>query len=131
MKKATLILVLLFSFSVSKAQVIDTLVKSITAVRINPVKASFQDTINSMFLGAYSVSDNLSSSATFYWCLLQPVKDSTGAIIGAGKKTAEGNYTMSGEDYTKWCSTEPCSTWPFTLIAQAYGLTFPAITNKK
>jgi hypothetical protein len=131
MKKATLILALVLSFSVSKAQVIDTLVKSITAVRITPVKASFQDTVNSVFLGAYVVSDNLSSSATFYWCLLQPTTDSTGAIIGAGKKTSEGNFTMSGDDYTKWCSTEPCSTWPFTLIAQAYGLTFPASTNKK
>ena len=132
MKKAIFIFALCFATSLTFAQQIDTLVKSPTSVRINPVKASFQDTVNSVFLGAYVVSDNLKNSATFYWCLMLPVKDSAGVIIGAGAKTAEGNYTMTPEQYTAWCQTpSSCETYPFTVIAQAYGLTFPSVTSKK
>lgn len=132
MKRIILALVLVLSLSVSKAQVIDTLVKSPTSVRINAVKASFQDTANSVFLGAYAISDNLKNSATFYWQLMLPRKDSAGVIIGAGAVTASGNYTMTPEQYSQWCITpENCSTYPFTVIAQAYGLTFPSISNKK
>jgi len=131
MKNLT-ILVLAFILSYTlKAQtpVIDTLSKGIVAVRINPVKASFQDTANSVFLGAYVVSDNLKNSATFYWQLMLPVKDSLGAVIGVGRATSQGNYTMTPEQYAVWCHPEDCETWPFTVIAQAYGLTFPAVSN--
>jgi len=131
MKNLT-ILVLAFILSYTlKAQtpVIDTLSKGIVAVRINPVKASFQDTANSVFLGAYVVSDNLKNSATFYWQLMLPVKDSLGAVIGVGRVTNQGNYTMTPEQYAVWCHPEDCETWPFTVIAQAYGLTFPAVSN--
>lgn len=129
-KLITLTLILVLSFT-AKAQtpVIDTAVKQITAVRITPVKASFQDTALSTFLGAYVVSDNLKNSATFYWALLLPVKDSSGAIIGAGQVTNQGNYTMSAEQYALWCHPEPCDTYPFSVIAQAYGLTFPTVNN--
>jgi hypothetical protein len=131
MKNLT-ILVLAFILSYTlKAQtpVIDTLSKGIVAVRINPVKASFQDTANSVFLGAYVVSDNLKNSATFYWQLMLPVKDSSGTVIGVGRATSQGNYTMTPEQYAVWCHPEDCETWPFTVIAQAYGLTFPAVSN--
>ena len=132
MKRLFLILVIAVSFSLSsKAQTIDTLVKGIAAVRINPVKASFQDTANSVFLGAYAISDNLKNSATFYWQLMLAKKDSAGVIIGAGPVTASGNYTMTAEQYATWCHENPCDTYPFTVIAQAYGLTFPTETKKK
>ena len=120
-KLITLILILALSFT-AKAQtpVIDTAVKQITAVRITPVKASFQDTALSTFLGAYAISDNLKNSATFYWCLMLPVKDSSGAIIGAAGITNQGNYTMSAEQYSQWCATPSnCATYPFSVIAQA------------
>ena len=126
MKKLTLILALCFAASFGYAQTIDTLVKNIAAVRINPVKASFQDTVNSVYLGAYSISDNLKNSATFYWCLMVPTKDSTGAITGAGRVTTQGNYTMTAEQYAQWCNEKPCDTWPFTCLAQFLGLTFPS-----
>ena len=131
MKNLT-ILVMAFILSYTlKAQtpVIDTLSKGIVAVRINPVKASFQDTANSVFLGAYVVSDNLKNSATFYWQLMLPVKDSSGVVIGVGRTTSQGNYTMTPEQYAVWCHPEDCETWPFTVIAQAYGLTFPPVSN--
>lgn len=131
MKKTTLTLALLVLAFVIKAQtpVIDTLSKGIVAVRINPVKASFQDTANSVFLGAYVVSDNLKNSATFYWSLMLPLKDSTGTIIGVGPVTNSGNYTMTPEQYALWCHPEDCNTFPFLCIGQAYGLTFPTITS--
>ena len=125
MKRTILALLLVLTFSVGKAQVIDTLVKSPTSVRINPVKASFQDTANSVFLGAYVISDNLKNSATFYWQLMLPRLDSAGVVIGAGAVTASGNYTMSAEQYAVWCHEGACDTYPFYCIAQAYGLTFP------
>lgn len=131
MKRIILAVVLVLSFSLVKAQTIDTLVKSPTSVRINPVKATFNDTANSVFLGAYVISDNLKNSATFYWQLMLPKKDSAGVIIGAGAVTASGNYTMTAEQYAVWCHEEPCDTYPFTVIAQAYGLTFPASSSKK
>ena len=130
------IAILALSFTV-KAQtpVIDTLSKGIVAVRINAVKASFQDTANSVFLGAYVVADNLKNSATFYWQLMLPIKDSTGAVVGVGRATNSGNYTMTPEQYALWCHPEDCETFPFTCIAQAYGLTFPPVptgsSNKK
>ena len=132
MKKHILTLAILAFSLGAKAQTIDTLSKGITAVRINPVKASFQDTANSVFLGAYVVADNLKNSATFYWQLMLPIKDSSGAIIGAGAVTSSGNYTMTATQYAAWCHPEDCNTWPFTCIGQAYGLTFPTVsTNKK
>lgn len=131
MKRIILAVVLVMSLSFAKAQTIDTLVKSPTSVRINPVKAAFNDTANSVFLGAYAISDNLKNSATFYWQLMLPKKDSAGVIIGAGAVTASGNYTMTAEQYAVWCHEEPCDTYPFTVIAQAYGLTFPASSSKK
>lgn len=131
MKQLFLAIVLVaFSF-IAKAQtpVIDTLSKGIVAVRIDPVKASFQDTANSVFLGAYVVADNLKNSATFYWVLMLPLKDSSGAIIGTGATTSQGNYTMTPAQYALWCHPEDCETFPFLCIGQAYGLTFPPIPS--
>ena len=131
MKKLTVLLAFFAFLGSANAQTIDTLVKSPTSVRINPVKATFNDTANSVFLGAYAISDNLKNSATFYWQLMLAKKDSAGVIIGAGPVTASGNYTMTAEQYATWCHENPCDTYPFTVIAQAYGLTFPTETKKK
>ena len=131
MKKLTVLLAFFAFLGSANAQTIDTLVKSPTSVRINPIKAAFNDTANSVFLGAYAISDNLKNSATFYWQLMLPKLDSAGVIIGAGPITATGNYTMTSEQYATWCHENPCDTYPFTCIAQAYGLTFPTETKRK
>ena len=106
MKKLTVLLAFFAFLGSANAQTIDTLVKSPTSVRINPVKATFNDTANSVFLGAYAISDNLKNSATFYWQLMLPKTDSLGVIIGAGAVTASGNFTMSAEQYNLWCHPE-------------------------
>jgi hypothetical protein len=45
-------------------------------------------------LDAIIINDNLSSSCTFYWMLKEDGE--------AGQVLADGNATMSGEDYDGW-----------------------------
>ncbi len=135
MKKTILSLVLCLATSLTFAQtpVIDTTIKNIAVVRINPVKASFQDTALSVFLACYVINDNLKNQAIFNWALYLPAKDTSGAIVGLGPITNQGNYTMTPEQYALWCHPEDCNTYPFLVIGQAYGLTFPPLpsTQKK
>jgi hypothetical protein len=47
-------------------------------------------------LDAIIINDNLSSSCTFYWMLKEDLDDEVGQTL------ADGNITMSGEDYDNW-----------------------------
>jgi hypothetical protein len=52
-------------------------------------------------LDAIIINDNMSSSCTFYWTLKEAdtiVEDQT----ITGENLADGNVTMSGEDYELW-----------------------------
>jgi hypothetical protein len=52
-------------------------------------------------LDAIIINDNMSSSCTFYWMLKEAdtiVEDQT----ITGENLADGNVTMSGEDYELW-----------------------------
>lgn len=52
-------------------------------------------------LDAIIINDNMSSSCTFYWMLKEAdtiVEDQT----ITGENLADGNVTMSGEDYQLW-----------------------------
>jgi len=52
-------------------------------------------------LDAIIINDNMSSSCTFYWILKEAdtiVEDQT----ITGENLADGNVTMSGEDYELW-----------------------------
>ena len=48
-------------------------------------------------LDAYIINDNLSTSCTFYWMLKEADQEEQ-----AGQVLADGNVTMSGEDYDNW-----------------------------
>lgn len=48
-------------------------------------------------LNAYAVNVSLGTSATFYYALLTENAD-----LSVGKQVAEGNLTMTGEDYAAW-----------------------------
>jgi hypothetical protein len=132
MRKSILSLVLVFAFLAGKAQtpVIDTAAHNITCAKIVPVKGQFSDSTLSYYLGAYAINDNLKNSATFYWCLMYGVTDSTGTVVKPGGVSAQGNYVLTGENYQKWCNSEPCDSWPLQVIGQAYGLVFPPVTGK-
>ena len=119
MKKA-IIFFFALALGTANAQTIDSTVTSIVAVKIQPVKAQFTDSLNSTHLGVRVIADDLKSTATLYWCLLM----SNGAV------SVQGNYTISGDDYTQWCNNStPCNLWPFVLVGNKYGLTF--INEKK
>jgi hypothetical protein len=52
-------------------------------------------------LNAYCINDNLSTSATFYYTLLS---DSM-------QQLAQGNLTMSGDDYDAWQTNDYAYDW--------------------
>ena len=119
MKKAIVFLFVL-ALGTANAQTIDSTVTSISAVKIQPIKAQFSDSLNSTHLGVRVISDDLKSTATLYWVLL----------MSNGVKSVDGNYTMQGQEYTDWCNNStPCNLWPFVLVGNKYGLTF--INEKK
>ena len=119
MKKAIIFLFVL-AFGSVNAQTIDTTVTSISAVKIQPIKAQFSDSLMSTHLGVRVIADDLKTTATLYWELLM----SNGAV------SVNGNYTIQSQEYTDWCNNStPCNLWPFVLVGRKYNLTF--IETKK
>jgi hypothetical protein len=119
MKKAIIFLFVL-AFGSVNAQTIDSTVTSISAVKIQPIKAQFSDSLMSTHLGVRVIADDLKTTATLYWELL----------MSNGSVSVNGNYTIQGQDYTNWCNNStPCNLWPFVLVGNKYGLTF--INEKK
>ena len=64
---------------------------------------------NASILNAYSINVTLNQSATFYYALLSENME----------KLAEGNLSMTGEDYQNWTTDEVA--WNF--IASSLNLT--------
>lgn len=95
----------------AKSQVIDTAFKAMTACKIESFKAKFTDTVNVDHLGVRIISDNLSTSATLYWALL----DSNGGAH------VDGNATISGADYQNWNGS---NIFPFAFVGRLYNLVF-------
>jgi hypothetical protein len=52
-------------------------------------------------LDAIIINDNLSSSCTFYW-MLKEADSVVDEQSVAGQTLADGNVTMSGDDYDNW-----------------------------
>jgi hypothetical protein len=52
-------------------------------------------------LNAYAINDNLSTSATFYYTLLSE----------SMQQLAQGNLTMSGDDYDAWETNDYAYDW--------------------
>ena len=46
-------------------------------------------------------TDNLKDSAMFYYALFAETKNKEGELV-QGEKLADGNLTMTGEDYNSW-----------------------------
>jgi beta-lactamase class D len=53
------------------------------------------------YLQVTGINDNYESSATNYWQLFTKVIDSDG-VESAGEQIAQGNLTISGQDYINW-----------------------------
>lgn len=65
-------------------------------------------------LNTYAVNVSLGNSATFWYGLLEVKEDGN-----VGSQLAQGNISMSGDDYTAW--QEDTAAWDF--IAASLGLT--------
>ena len=57
--------------------------------------------LEATILNAYCINDNLSTSGTFYYSLLSD----------AQQQLAQGNLTMTGEDYQAWQTNEYAYDW--------------------
>ena len=53
------------------------------------------------YLQVIGINDNYESSATNYWQLFTKVVDSEG-VESKGEAVAQGNLTISGQDYINW-----------------------------
>jgi hypothetical protein len=65
-------------------------------------------------LDAIIINDNLSTSCTFYWMLKEDLDDEVGQTL------ADGNATMTGEDYDNWDGTND---YAFEYIATQINVT--------
>jgi hypothetical protein len=70
-------------------------------------------------LDAIIINDNLSSSCTFYW-MLKEADSVVDEQTVAGQVLADGNVTMTGEDYDNW---DGSNTYAFEYIAEQINVT--------
>jgi hypothetical protein len=58
--------------------------------------------LETSLLNAIIVNDNLESACTFYYQLLTGGQGTEAMPISVGQSVAEGNISLSGEDYLEW-----------------------------
>lgn len=73
--------------------------------------------LNANIFNLYSINDNLSTSATFYFALF------SGTIDELGTKLAEGNLTMDGADYTTYSTSPDSNSFAYNWGATKLNLT--------
>ena len=71
-------------------------------------------------LNAYIINDNLESSCSFYYSLNASGEGTEAMPLIIGQTLAEGNITMSGEDYLAW---DGDNNFAFSYIAEKLNLT--------
>ena len=74
-------------------------------------------------LNAYIINDNLESSCAFYYSLNASGEGTEAMPLVIGQTLAEGNITMSGEDYLAW---DGDNNFAFSYIAEKLNLTLIA-----
>ena len=71
-------------------------------------------------LNAYIINDNLQSSCTFYYQLCSSGEGTEALPLVIGQTLADGNITMSGEDYLNWDNSNDQA---YSYIAEKLNLT--------
>ena len=71
-------------------------------------------------LNAYIINDNLKSSCSFYYSLNASGEGTEDFPLVIGQTLAEGNITMSGEQYLAW---DGDNNFAFSYIAEKLNLT--------
>jgi hypothetical protein len=110
MKKLFIVILVLMAFT-AKSQIVDTAFTKMTACKIVPFKAKWNDTTNVDHLGVKIIFDDLHATATLYWALM----DSNGIIH------YDSNDFIRGTDYTSWNGN---NSFPFTFIADKNNIVF-------
>ena len=110
MKRILLSLMLLGSLK-AMSQTVDTSIRSITAVKINPIvlQVNYPKKDTCTHLGVLVLNDDLSTTATVQFILL-----------ANGKNIVVATDVISGEAYSAWTD----NLYPFKYIANKYGYTF-------
>jgi len=95
------------------------------AKQISPVNVWVNGTSKSaQYLQVTGINDNYESSATNYWQMFTMNVDAEG-VESVGEAVAQGNLTISGQDYINW-GDQPAmdiNTWIYDWLAQQLNLT--------
>jgi hypothetical protein len=89
--------------------------------KIEPVQAwKNGEQLEANLLNAYIINDNLESSCSFYYSLNTSGDGTEAMPLVLGKVVAEGNITMSGDDYIAWDNSNEAA---YAYIAEKLNLT--------
>lgn len=88
---------------------------------IEPVQAwKNGEQLEANLLNAYIINDNLATSCTFYYSLCSSGEGTEALPLVLGQVVADGNLTMSGEDYIAWDNSNEQA---YQYIAEKLNLT--------
>jgi hypothetical protein len=89
--------------------------------QIEPIQAwKNGEQLEANFLNAYIINDNLDSSCSFYYSLNTGGEGTEAMPLVIGQAVAEGNITMSGQDYIDWDNSNEAA---YVYIADKLNLT--------
>jgi hypothetical protein len=89
--------------------------------RIEPIQAwKNGEQLEANFLNAYIINDNLESSCSFYYSLNTGGEGTESMPLVIGQAVAEGNITMSNQDYLDWDNSNEAA---YVYIAEKLNLT--------
>jgi hypothetical protein len=89
--------------------------------RIEPITAwKNGEQLEANLLNSYIINDNLESSCSFYYSLNTSGDGTEAMPLVLGQVVAEGNITMSGEDYIDWDNSNESA---YAYIAEKLNLT--------
>jgi 3-oxoacyl-[acyl-carrier-protein] synthase III len=89
--------------------------------KIQPITAwKNGEQLEANLLNAYIINDNLESSCSFYYSLNTGGEGTEAMPLVIGQAVAEGNITMSGEDYLAWDNSNEAA---YEYIAEKLNLT--------
>lgn len=95
------------------------------AKQISPVNVWVNGQSKSaQYLQVTGINDNYESSATNYWQMFTMVVDAEG-VESVGEAVAQGNLTISGEEYIAW-GDQPAmaiNDWIYNWVASQLNLT--------
>jgi hypothetical protein len=88
--------------------------------QIEPVTAwKNGEQLEANLLNAYIINDNLATACSFYYSLNTSGEGTEAMPLVIGQTLAEGNITMSGDQYLSW---DGDNNYAFTYIAEKLNL---------